>query len=118
MSGLFEVVSDKFLDCRLVLHHQHCRGHAFSPREILRRCKHMKALLPCRDNPVISVTGLSFFPCTRGVGYHPCSPPVPGRAAGTMSTPQPTEITLHQASRILEIAFSDGAGFRLSCEFL
>jgi DUF971 family protein len=35
-----------------------------------------------------------------------------------MSTPQPTEITLHQGSRILEIAFSDGAVFRLSCEFL
>jgi len=26
-----------------------------------------------------------------------------------MSTPQPTEIALHQASRLLEIAFSDGA---------
>jgi DUF971 family protein len=35
-----------------------------------------------------------------------------------MSTPQPTEITLHQASRILEIAFSDGEVFRLPCEFL
>ena len=35
-----------------------------------------------------------------------------------MSTPQPTEITLHQASRMLEVAFSDGATFRLSCEFL
>ena len=35
-----------------------------------------------------------------------------------MSTPQPTEITLHRASRVLEIAFSDGAVFRLPCEFL
>jgi DUF971 family protein len=35
-----------------------------------------------------------------------------------MSTPQPTEITLHQASRVLEIAFSDGKMFRLPCEFL
>lgn len=32
--------------------------------------------------------------------------------------PQPTEITLHQASRQLEIAFADGKAFRLSCEFL
>ena len=35
-----------------------------------------------------------------------------------MTTPQPTEIVLHQASRILEIAFSDARTFRLSCEFL
>lgn len=35
-----------------------------------------------------------------------------------MSTTQPTEITLHQASRVLEIAFSNGKVFRLSCEFL
>jgi len=35
-----------------------------------------------------------------------------------MSATQPTEITLHQASRVLEIAFSDGRVFRLSCEFL
>src|SRR5262249_20557400 len=33
-------------------------------------------------------------------------------------TPQPTEITLHQASRVLEISFSDGKTFRMSCEFL
>ena len=32
--------------------------------------------------------------------------------------PQPTEITLHQASRVLEIAFADGKMFRLPCEFL
>ena len=32
--------------------------------------------------------------------------------------PQPTEITLHQASRVLEIAFADGKTFRLPCEFL
>jgi DUF971 family protein len=30
----------------------------------------------------------------------------------------PTAITLHQASRVLELAFDDGATFRLSCEFL
>jgi DUF971 family protein len=32
--------------------------------------------------------------------------------------PHPTEITLHQQSRELEIAFDDGNRFRLSCEFL
>ena len=31
---------------------------------------------------------------------------------------QPTEIKLHQQSRLLEIAFSDGACFRLPYEFL
>ncbi len=34
------------------------------------------------------------------------------------SAPRPTEITLHQKSRELEIAFDDGNCFRLSCEFL
>jgi DUF971 family protein len=32
--------------------------------------------------------------------------------------PQPTEIRLHQQSRILELAFADGSLFRLPCEFL
>jgi len=32
--------------------------------------------------------------------------------------PQPTEIKLHQKSRLLEISFADGATFRLPCEFL
>jgi DUF971 family protein len=32
--------------------------------------------------------------------------------------PHPTEIRLHQTSRILEISFSDGRTFRLPCEFL
>lgn len=31
---------------------------------------------------------------------------------------QPTEIKLHQKSRMLEISFADGKTFRLSCEFL
>ena len=35
-----------------------------------------------------------------------------------MAAPAPTEITLHQASRVLEVAFSDGKVFRLPCEFL
>jgi DUF971 family protein len=30
----------------------------------------------------------------------------------------PTEIKLHQKSRVMEIAFSDGAGFRLPYEYL
>jgi len=34
------------------------------------------------------------------------------------NTPQPTEIKLHQKSRILEISFADGKTFELSCEFL
>ena len=33
-------------------------------------------------------------------------------------TPYPTEIKLHQKSRLLEISFSDGKVFRLPCEFL
>ena len=33
-------------------------------------------------------------------------------------TPVPTEIKLHQASRVMEISFADGANFRLPCEFL
>ncbi|MGH8640839.1 MAG: gamma-butyrobetaine hydroxylase-like domain-containing protein [Burkholderiales bacterium] len=32
--------------------------------------------------------------------------------------PTPTEIRLHQKSRILEVAFADGKTFRLPCEFL
>ena len=35
-----------------------------------------------------------------------------------MSKFTPTEIQLHQKSRVLEIAFNDGARFQLSCEFL
>jgi DUF971 family protein len=34
------------------------------------------------------------------------------------STPIPTEIRLHQQSRVLEIAFGDGRAFRLPYEFL
>ena len=33
-------------------------------------------------------------------------------------TPRPTEITLHQQSRVLEIAFDDGRRFELPCEYL
>lgn len=34
------------------------------------------------------------------------------------NTPTPTEIKLHQVSRVLELTFSDGKTFQLPCEFL
>lgn len=34
------------------------------------------------------------------------------------NTARPTEIKLHQASRVLEVAFDDGGHYRLSCEYL
>jgi DUF971 family protein len=34
------------------------------------------------------------------------------------STPRPTEIKLHQVSRILEVTFDDGKQYRLPCEYL
>ena len=34
------------------------------------------------------------------------------------NTPRPTEIKLHQKSRVLEIVFADGKTFSLPCEFL
>ncbi len=36
----------------------------------------------------------------------------------TKNTPYPTEIKLHQKSRILDITFSDGKIFQYPCEFL
>ena len=33
-------------------------------------------------------------------------------------TPQPTAITVHRKSRVLEVGFDDGGTFRLSFEFL
>lgn len=35
-----------------------------------------------------------------------------------MSKPIPTELNLHRQSRVLEIAFDDGARFNLPCEYL
>lgn len=35
-----------------------------------------------------------------------------------MSVPSPTDIKLHQQSRILEIRFEDGSCFNLPCEYL
>jgi len=34
------------------------------------------------------------------------------------NSPQPSEIKLHQKSRVLEISFADGKTFQLPCEFL
>ncbi len=42
----------------------------------------------------------------------------PNMAGLNKSIPQPTEIKLHQKSRMLEIAFADGKTFQLTCEFL
>jgi DUF971 family protein len=36
----------------------------------------------------------------------------------SLPMPVPTDITLHKQSRILEIAFDDGAVFKLPCELL
>lgn len=36
----------------------------------------------------------------------------------TQTHPHPTEINLHQKSRMLEITFDDGAHFEMSCEYL
>ncbi len=35
-----------------------------------------------------------------------------------MSGPRPTQLTLHQASHVLEVAFDDGSAYRLPCEYL
>ena len=34
------------------------------------------------------------------------------------NTPQPTAVTVHQASRVLEVAFDDGAQFRIPFELM
>ena len=34
------------------------------------------------------------------------------------SSPRPTEINLHQKSRLLELHFDDGAQYKLPCEYL
>src|SRR5678815_310960 len=39
-------------------------------------------------------------------------------AVSDKHTPTPTEIKLHQKSRVLEISFADGKTFNLPCEFL
>jgi DUF971 family protein len=42
----------------------------------------------------------------------------PTNSGPKASTPIPTEIKLHQTSRVLEVAFNDGRTFRLPYEFL
>ena len=39
-------------------------------------------------------------------------------AANRTPAPQPTAITLHQASQVLEVAFADGAAFRIPFELM
>ena len=39
-------------------------------------------------------------------------------AAKVSPAPTPSQIKLHQISRILEVSFEEGQTFRLSCEFL
>ncbi len=34
------------------------------------------------------------------------------------TAPRPTDINLHQVSRVLELAFDDGSHFKLPCEYL
>ena len=34
------------------------------------------------------------------------------------TAPRPTDISLHQVSRVLELAFDDGSQFKLPCEYL
>ena len=36
----------------------------------------------------------------------------------TAQTPSPTEITVHEASRVLEVGFSDGRAFRIPFELM
>jgi len=43
---------------------------------------------------------------------------IPDRAPMDRKTPRPTDITLHQQSRVLEVTFDDGARFELPCEYL
>src|SRR5688572_3567529 len=38
--------------------------------------------------------------------------------AMTPRTPRPTEINLHQSSRVMDIALDDGRSFSLPCEYL
>lgn len=47
------------------------------------------------------------------LGYH-----VAIMTAPSQPSPPPTEIKLHQKSRVLELSYADGKTFRLPCEFL
>jgi DUF971 family protein len=43
---------------------------------------------------------------------------LPFLCAMTQSAPQPTELTVHRGSRVLEVAFDDGARFRIPFELM
>jgi DUF971 family protein len=58
---------------------------------------------------------LSFVPRLPRKALHSESIPVSAQQPAAV---RPTEIVLHQQSRILEVAFADGRRFRLPCEFL
>jgi DUF971 family protein len=53
-----------------------------------------------------------------GYDAHPDLMKCRAMAGISKNTPLPTEIKLHQISRLLEIAFDDGKTFHLPCEFL
>jgi len=64
------------------------------------------------------VVGWSRAICVLGV-HLLLTPDPPTSSAKNMSEkPSPTEIKLHQQSRVLEIAYDDGNVFSLPCEFL
>ena len=54
--------------------------------------------------------------CARAIGAAPRHTHAPPTTIDAM--PQPTDIRLHQGSRVLEIAFDSGEVFRLPCELL
>jgi len=43
---------------------------------------------------------------------------VPDTQESKMSTPRPTDVQLHQKSRVLELTYEDGSHFELPCEYL
>ncbi len=64
----------------------------------------------------MSLSDLGYDALPRFAAFSLTSPIV--MAGLSKSVPQPTEITLHQTSRLLEISYADGKTFRLPCEFL
>lgn len=46
------------------------------------------------------------------------SVPSAASAVASPASPQPTALTVHQASRVLEVAFDDGAHFRIPFELM
>jgi DUF971 family protein len=58
------------------------------------------------------------MPAAQVVQPPPTSPFEQAMAESRNTSPKPTNIVIHQASRILEIAFDDGAEFRIPFELL